>query len=304
MRVLLTGAAGFFGSRAASHLADHEVIGVDRPGVDRARLSALASSMELREIELVDATAVEALVRDVRPDVAIHLAWYAVPGKYLAATENMDHLAAAMVLARALAKAGCRRLLTAGTCFEYDTTQGVLSESARTAPRFLYSACKLAMFEVLREACKLSGMSYAHLRFFYQYGPWEAQGRLVPAVIGALLAGEEAKVTLGEQIRDFLHVDDVASAIAAVTASDLEGVVNVGSGIPVRVCDVVMAAAEACGRPELVRLGALPHREGDPAHVCAEVAKLRSTGWKPSQDLSSGMRDTVAWWRTQEAKHG
>jgi len=300
MRVLITGAAGFFGSRAAMHLAGHEVIGLDRPGVDRSRVDALAPWMVVREVDLADASAVGALVRELRPDVAIHLAWYAVPGKYLSAPDNMDHLAASMVLAQALAGAGCRRLLTAGTCFEYETrTEAPLAETSLTAPRFLYSACKLAMSEVLREACRISGMSYAHLRFFYQYGPWEAPGRIVPAVIGALLAGREAEVTLGDQVRDFLHIDDVASAIAAVVGSEIEGVINIGSGQPVCVRDVVAAAAHACERGDLVRLGALAYREGDPMFVCADATKLRSTGWKPAYDLTRGMRDTVAWWRTR-----
>lgn len=301
MRVLITGAAGFFGSRAAMHLVGHEVIGLDRPGVDHARVDALAPSMVVHEVDLLDAKAVSAIVRELRPDVAIHLAWYAVPGKYLAASDNMDHLAASMTLAQALAGAGCRRLVTAGTCFEYETTAAPLAESSRTAPRFLYSACKLAMSEVLREACRISGMSYAHLRFFYQYGPWEAPGRIVPAVISALLAGREAEVTPGEQVRDFLHIDDVASAIAAVVGSEIDGVINIGSGEPVRVRDVVVAAAEACGRADLVRIGALAYRAGDPMFVCADATKLRSTGWTPAHDLASGMRDTVAWWRTRES---
>ena len=299
MRVLITGAAGFFGSRAAVHLAGHEVIGFDRPGVDRARVSAVAPSMVVHEVDLVDAKAVGALVRELKPEVAIHLAWYAVPGKYLSAPDNMDHLAASMTLAQALAGSGCRRLITAGTCFEYEATVAPLTETSPTAPRFLYSACKLAMSEVLREACRIAGMSYAHLRFFYQYGPWEAPGRIVPAVIGALLAGREAEVTPGEQVRDFLHIDDVASASAAVVGSEIDGVINIGSGEPVRVRDVVAAAADACGRADLVRLGALAYRPGDPMFVCADATKLRSTGWAPTHDLASGMRDTVAWWRTR-----
>jgi nucleoside-diphosphate-sugar epimerase len=115
--------------------------------------------------------------------------------------------------------------------------------------------------------------------------------------MAALLRGEEAKVTAGEQIRDFLHIDDVASAIARVATADVTGVVNVGSGVPVRVRDVVAAAARACGREDLVRYGALPSREGDPAFVCADATRLRETGWSPAYDLERGMADTAAWWR-------
>jgi nucleoside-diphosphate-sugar epimerase len=121
----------------------------------------------------------------------------------------------------------------------------------------------------------------------------------VPAILHPLLRGEEARATLGEQVRDFLHIDDVGRAIAMLATSELEGVVNVGSGDPVRVRDVVLAAARACGREDLVRLGAVPPREGDPAFVCADVTRLRSTGWAPRFSLDAGLRDTVAWYRTR-----
>ncbi len=300
MRILVTGAAGFFGSRALMHLSrDAEVHGVDRPGADRARVEALAPSTKLHDCDLAEPGALESLVAAVRPDLAIHLAWYAVPGKYLNAPENLDHLAASLRLARALAESGCKRLVTAGTCFEYDTTLGLLSESTPCEPRFLYSATKHAMFESLREACRVWSVSYAHARFFYQYGPWEAPGRLVPAVIAPLLRGEPANVTTGDQVRDFLHVDDVARALTHVAHGELTGPVNVGSGVPVRVCDVVRAAAKACGREELVRYGALPSREGDPPFICADVTKLRSTGFTPRFDPDTGLADTVAWYREQ-----
>jgi UDP-glucuronate decarboxylase len=163
----------------------------------------------------------------------------------------------------------------------------------------LYSACKLAVFEALRQACRLWGMPYAHARFFYQHGPWEAANRLVPAVITSLLAGNEAKVSSGEQVRDFLHVDDVASAIAVIARSDIAGAVNVGSGVPVQVRDVVLATAEACGRPDLVRLGALPQRPGDPPFVCADPSRLRQLGWSPRFGLEDGLIDTVAWYKAR-----
>lgn len=302
MRVLLTGAAGFLGSRAAKHLLDgDEVHAVVRPGSSRARLAALAPAAQVHEIELGDATAVKGLAADVRPELAVHLAWYAVPGRYLVAPENLDHVEVTLTLARALAAQGCKRLVTAGTCFEYDTSFGFLSERTPTAPRFLYSACKLAVFEILREACRGWSMSFSHLRFFYQYGPWEAPGRLVPAILDALARGEEAKTTSGSQIRDFLHVDDVGRAIAAAARSDLEGAVNVGSGVPISVRDVVVATARAFGREDLLRLGALPQREGDPPFVCADSARLRSTGWEPRLSLQEGLADTVAWHRRERA---
>ncbi len=299
MRVLVTGAAGFFGSRISAHFEGDEVHAIDVPAAPRARLEALAPGAKVHAVDLLDAQAVRRLVDDVRPELAIHLAWYAVPGRYLHAEENLDHVEATIHLARALAGAGCARLVTAGTCFEYHTAQGLLAETSRTLPRSLYAACKLSVAQILGAATERWGISFAHLRFFYQYGPWEAPQRLVPAVIEPLLRGEEARVTSGDQVRDFLHIDDVARAVVLAARSEKQGVINVGSGVPVRVRDVVKAAARACGRPELVRYGALPGRPDDPPFVCADTSVLRGLGFQPRFDLDAGLEDTVAWYRSR-----
>lgn len=300
MRVLVTGAAGFFGSRALGVLGDDvEPLGLDHPDADRARLNALAPGARFVACDLFEPGALRRAIRETRPDVCVHLAWYAVPGKYLEDPKNLDHLAASLELGKALAEAGCRRLVTAGTCFEYDTAAGLLSETSTTAPRTLYAGTKLAMFHALSEASRTWGMQHCHARFFYQYGPWEAPNRLVSSLVGTLLSGAPAKTTSGEQVRDFLHIEDVARALAVLTRGDVTGVVNVGSGVPVRVRDVARAVAVACGRPELLEIGALPSREGDPAFVCAEASKLRALGWAPRFDLETGLADTVAWYRAR-----
>lgn len=300
MRVLVTGAAGFIGSRVAMHLDGDDVHALDRAESDPARLRALASHAHFVACDLDEPGAIEDVVGRLRPDVCVHLAWYAVPGSYLDAPQNFDHVASTLRLARALQANGCKRLVTAGTCFEYDTSGGrPIAETSAVAPSFLYSACKLAVFEMLRQACCLWRMPYCHARFFYQYGPWEAPNRLVPAIVTALLRGEEARTTSGDQIRDFLHIDDVGRAVALLARTDIEGAVNVGSGIEVRVRDIVAAAAQACGRQDLLRIGALPQRPGDPPYVCADAGRLRGLGWSPRFSLEDGLAETVAWYRTR-----
>lgn len=299
VRVLITGGLGFFGSRAAAAFTDAEVFALDRPEGDRARLEALAPRARFVPCDMFDAEALGRCLADVRPDVCIHLAWYAVPGKYLDAPENLDHLVAAVGLARALAKSGCARLVTAGTCFEYDTTYGRLAESTPAAPRTLYAATKLSMFQSLAHACPALGVSHAHARFFYQYGPWEAPKRLVSSLMESFLAGTPAPATAGEQVRDFLHIEDVAQAIRVLGTSDATGLVNIGSGVPVTVADVARAVEHACGAEGLLQLGALPSRPGDPPFVCADASRLRSLGWAPRYGLDEGLADTVAWYRAR-----
>jgi UDP-glucuronate decarboxylase len=292
VRVLLTGAAGFFGAHAARHLANVDLVATDHPAASLERIGALAPSASVTPCDAAD---LPELVARVKPDVCIHLAWYAVPGRYWSAVENVDHVGYTLGLAKALATTGCRRLVTAGTCAEYDATSGCVSEASPTAPRFLYSAAKNAVYGILHHAAREWNMAYCHVRFFYQYGPWEAPQRLVPTVVRSLLEGAEARVTTGEHVRDFLHVDDVARALVTVAQSELTDVVNIGSGVPVKVREVVAATARACGREDLVRYGAVPTPAHEAPILYADVAKLASTGFRPRFDLESGVRDTVAW---------
>jgi nucleoside-diphosphate-sugar epimerase len=120
----------------------------------------------------------------------------------------------------------------------------------------------------------------------------------VPAVIRALLRGEEVRLTRGDQIRDFLHVEDVAAAVWAVARSQATGAVNVGSAEQITVRELVETIGSISGRSDLLEFGALPNRPGDPPTVCADNRRLlEECGWRRTRTHAQGLRDTVEWWR-------
>ena len=209
---------------------------------------------------------------------------------------------ASLDLARALATHGCGRLVGLGTCFEYRLEGAPLSEGSPVAPVTPYARSKLATYLELDELCAAAGVSFGWARLFYLYGPYEDSRRLVPAVTLSLLEGRPARTTTGEQLRDFLHVDDVAAAICAVAGSSLAGPVNIGSGVGVPVREIVLRLGEIVGRSDLVELGALEPAPGDPPVVVADNRLLvESCGWAPAFTLEQGLRETVAWWRDRRA---
>jgi nucleoside-diphosphate-sugar epimerase len=126
----------------------------------------------------------------------------------------------------------------------------------------------------------------------------EDERRLVPAIICSLLRNQPAQVTRGEQIRDFLHVEDVARAICTVAQSNICGPINIGSGRPVAVRDIATQIGLILNRTDLIALGALPYSPHDPPFLCANNRRLiENTSWKPRYDLEQGLRHTIAWWQ-------
>jgi nucleoside-diphosphate-sugar epimerase len=299
-RVLVTGASGFIGRATIGPLAAR---GFEVHAVSR-RLPPDADARAVwHQYDLLAAGAPARAIEVIRPTHVLHMAWYAVPGKYWTAPENVDWVAATVSLARAFERNGGRRFVAAGSCAEYDASAGDCDERATPlAPTTLYGTCKHAAHTVV-EALATGRFSSAWGRIFFLYGPYEDGSRLVPSVIRSLLDGREALCTAGTQVRDFLHVDDVGDAFAALLASGADGAVNIASGAPARLADVVSTIARQLQASDRVRLGARPMPAGELPSITASIGRLRDeVGWSGARSLERGIADTIAWWRAATAR--
>ena len=292
-RVLVTGASGFIGRHTLSALGSRgfEVHAVS----SRARPS---SALQWHTADLLHASEAERVIGAVRPTHLLHLAWFAVPGRFWTAPENLSWVQATIELARAFAAFGGERFVAAGTCAEYDRWDEDCDErETPLIPTTLYGICKHASRMVL-EGYAHGRFSVAWGRIFHLYGPDEHPDRLVPSVVTSLLEGRPALCTSGLQVRDFLHVADVGDAFAALLDSAVCGPVNIASGSPRSVADVVTEIGRQMNAETLVRLGARPTPPHDPPRLTARVTRLRDeVGWSPSFDLTGGLRSTIEWWR-------
>lgn len=123
---------------------------------------------------------------------------------------------------------------------------------------------------------------------------------MVPSLIRSLLERKPFKASSGQQIRDYLHVEDVAGALCALAIAPADGTFNVCSGEPVKVRDLMTALARLAGHADLVGFGELPDRAWEPAFICGDSSRLRAaTGWGPSYELEAGLRQTLDWWASR-----
>jgi UDP-glucuronate decarboxylase len=300
MRILVTGAAGFVGASAVRRLVaeGHDVGALVRPGSSRARLEGIERPTTI-ECDLADRDALTRALASFKPEACVHLAWYAVPGKYLDARENLGCLHDSLELLERLAQAGCRHVVMTGTCAEYDTDLGYLRESSPTRPTTLYAAAKLSLGIVGAIRAGQLGMGFSWARLFYLYGPHEDERRLVPSLIRALREKAPFKASSGSQVRDYLHVDDVAAALCRLALAQEAGTFNVCSGVPVQVRALMATLGRIAGQENLIRFGELPDRDWEPPFICGDAGRLRATGWAPTYDLEAGLRQTRDWWSSR-----
>jgi len=301
-RVLVTGGAGFIGSHLVRALvgSGHEVRVLARPKTSLERLSDVTSEIEIVHGDVSDPAGVVAALGGWRPDVCAHLAWYADPKTYLKSQRNLDELSASCAFLAYLMEAGIQRFLVTGSCAEYAPSGDRLREDSPAGPATLYAACKLSLQMVAAQLAADYGAQLTWARIFHLYGPFENSERLVPAVIKTLLAREVFLATAGDQLRDYLHVADVASGLCALVDDEVDGVVNICSAAPTTVRQVIETVAEIVGGAELVRFGQRAGSAWDPPVLYGDNTRLiEATGWRRRFELRPGLEDTVRWWQSR-----
>jgi UDP-glucose 4-epimerase/UDP-arabinose 4-epimerase len=215
---------------------------------------------------------------------------------------------------------GVSRFVFSSSCAVYGSPQVCpVDEATPVRPLSPYGETKLAAERMLRWQARGSGMRYAALRYFnvagaavdsslgeFTDGP---AGQLVPRAIQAALSGGAVEIfgydfptADGTALRDFIHVEDLATAhvrvLEQLESPGLDGIYNLGTGQPVSVKTVLDQIEREAGRPikRLIR----PRREGDPAMSWADFGLAgRTFGWSTEYDFDDIVRSAVRWHRSR-----
>jgi nucleoside-diphosphate-sugar epimerase len=252
-------------------------------------------------LDLADAGAVRRCLLAVRPGLVFHLgapvdldrdpsAFARLRPGILDATHNV----AAACLPHGV------RLVAAGTCEEYGAAEAPFSEATRPQPVSAYSCLKLAATEWLLALHRTAGLRVTAVRPFLTYGPGQPPGRLVPSAVAAALTGQPFALTDGRQTREVNFADDMVESLLLAARPEAEGrLLNLGGGPEVPVRDLVARIFDLVGADAaLVRVGALPRREGEVARFCGDHRAARALlGDLSRVDLDEGLRRTIAWAR-------
>ena len=298
-RVFVTGATGCIGQHVLPRLRERgwEI------GAVSSRPVAAGSGVTWYRSDLVTSDA-GGLLADFKPTHLLHLAWYTAPGRWAFSADNLTWVDASMRLLRSFAACGGRRVVTAGSCQEYDWKYGYCSEERTPSqPQTTYGVCKHALQLLSSEFASRTELSSAWGRVFFLYGPHEHPDRLVSSVIRSLLADQPALCSHGNQVRDYLYVQDVADAFVELLESDVSGPINIASGQAITIRAIVERAAELLDRRSLLQLGAIPEAPTDTPLVVADMTRARRDlpQWQPRVGLDEGLTASIRWWREQRA---
>lgn len=188
-----------------------------------------------------------------------------------------------------------KRFIQIGSSDEYGNLKAPQNETMRESPISPYSFGKVASTQFLQMLYRTEGFPAVILRLFLVYGPSQDHKRFLPQVIRGCTSGKIFPTSLGEQLRDFCYVDDVARGILmALMQNDINGeVINIASGIPVTIRKVIETVRVLIGQGEPL-FGKIPYRPKENMELYADISKANNVlNWKPEITLEDGILRTI-----------
>lgn len=316
MKVLVTGGAGYIGSVAVDALiaSGHQVAVLDN--LYMGHRASVNPDAAFFEVDLKDRAEVDGVMKVFSPDSIMHFAAYSLVGesvenpfKYLG--ENVSN---AINLIDSAVQHGVERFIFSSTANLFDEPETIpIPERERIVPGSPYGESKFFVERILHWAHRTKGLRYACLRYFNAAGCTAVKGEdhdpethLIPLVIQVAL-GQRASIKIfgddyptpdGTCVRDYIHVEDLASAhILALEALKEKEVIhyNLGNGNGFSVNEVVETVREVTGHAIPAEI--TPRRAGDPATLIADSRRIREElGWNPKYpDLKSIVQSAWDW---------
>lgn len=263
MKIAVTGASGFIGRHVLAELAryPHEIVAVTRTAARLADCSVATNIVEMN-IDHPDSSCFD---RMGRPDILIHLAWDGLPN-YKSLHHFETELPKHYRFLKILIESGLPSLLVTGTCFEYGMQSGPLSEDMVTLPQNPYGYAKDALRRQLEFLKSTKPFTLAWARLFYMYGDGQPICSLYPQFKDAILRREpQFNMSGGEQLRDYLPVDEVARLLVTLARSHADtGAVNVCAGKPISIRKLAEGWLDENGWEIELNLGYYPYPDYEP----------------------------------------
>ena len=321
MKILLTGGAGYVGSACLRLLkqSGHQVVAYDNLVEGHAKA---VDGADLVVGDIRDTALLEKTLRDHQIEAVMHFAAATNVGESVTnPTYHYDNnIGGTLSLLNAMVAAGVKKILFSSTCATYGLNpSSPMAEDAEQDPCSPYARTKLAVEWMIRDFAHTYGMGFTILRYFNAAGA-SKDGRfgeyhhpethLIPLVLQDILEGPQSLKVFGDDyptvdgtcIRDYVHIEDLASAhllAMEAIAENTHEVYNIGTGNGQSVLDIIKACELVSGHK--VTYSIVERRPGDAPELVADPRKLQTQlGWKPQYpDIEDIVRTAWTWHKHQ-----
>lgn len=295
--VLITGGKGYLASFLSKALQACGACVVLSDIID-------VNEKQYRKADLTDKGQVKRLVAETRPDFIFHLGALIDRSRNFEIFEKMLQVntQGTLNLLEALVDIPYEKFVFASTSEVYGDISAPFSEEDVPKPASPYSLSKYAAENAIAAFSSIHKKPYCIARVFNFFGPGMNQSFFIPAMLSAFLSNSVFKMTYGEQLRDFLFVDDVVDALMQIASSPHTPgrTVNVCSGEAVSVRELALLAKHIAGSSSLIEFGAFPNRENEVWEMQGNPRLLAQlTGFMPKYTLDYSLSLLVKQTRLQ-----
>lgn len=327
MKILITGGAGFIGSAVIRHIITHtsdSVVNVDKltyaGNLDSLAEAAGSDRYAFEQIDICDRAKIDRVMAQYQPDAIMHLAAEShvdrsIDGPAAFIETNIVGTYTLLEAARAYwnelsaeRRAAFRfhHISTDEVYGDLEDSAGLFTEETPYAPSSPYSASKASSDHLVRAWRRTYGLPTLITNCSNNYGPYQFPEKLIPLIILNALEGKALPIYgKGEQVRDWLYVEDHARALHTVMAQGQVGeTYNIGGHNEKRNIEVVRTVCtlldELAPSPHSPYANLITHVSDRPGHdlrYAIDAGKIeREIGWRPHETFESGIRKTVQWY--------
>ncbi|MCJ7740673.1 NAD(P)-dependent oxidoreductase [Candidatus Microgenomates bacterium] len=294
-KILLTGASGFTGLHLLKALLKskkYKLAVIKRPRSSFSIIKSNRKQVVFYDLKSNSNNLFE-ILKSEKPDIVIHLAGFFQAEHQSNEIEEMmkTNLLLGTKLLEAMARNGVKRLITAGTFWEYYEDKKIYN------PVNLYAATKHAFSDILQYYIEAEGIKAVTLQIYDTYGSADPRKKLFYYLKNALTTGKTLEMSPAEQFLDLVYIDDVVEAYLKAVEYLLKKkdnrheIFQIGSGKAVKLKNVVRLFEKIAGRKLSIKFGGRPYRKREVMSAKADIRKAKKVlGWRPKVSLTSGIQ--------------